>query len=111
MTKIKPVQISHADIIQRAPQELHVIGVLDFSSVPGLLASMSKLLRQVQTGHVRIDLSGVDDVNSAAITLLFEIQNQAASRGIMVNFINTPESLMAIARVYGIEKEFREICK
>ena len=105
------MKISHADIIQRTPQELRMTGALDFSSVPGLLASTSKLLRQLQTGNVRIDLSGVHDVNSAAITLLFEIQNQAASRGIMVNFINTPNSLMAIARVYGIEKEFREICK
>jgi phospholipid transport system transporter-binding protein len=50
-----------------------------------------------------IDLAGVDDADSSALAVLLEIKRRALREGRAVAFRAMPASIVALARVYGIE--------
>ena len=54
------------------------------------------------TAHVEVDLKGVSDVDTSAISLLFEWLRQAHSRKSKVLFSNLPEDLVSLATLYGV---------
>jgi len=54
------------------------------------------------SAHVEVDLKGVSDVDTSAISLLFEWLRQAHSRKSKVLFSNLPEDLVSLATLYGV---------
>ena len=49
-----------------------------------------------------VDLSAVTEVDSAALSLLFEWQRTARRRQCAVSFCNLPVSLTSLAELYGV---------
>ena len=52
--------------------------------------------------QLEIDLSGVSDVDTATLSLLFEWMRQAEARGGRITFTNLPENLASLATLYGV---------
>jgi len=76
-------------------------GQLGFAGVPGVLASGRQLFPA--SGIVRLDLGGLDSVNSAGLALLLEWQHEFRHSGREMKLLNVPPSLVNIARVSELE--------
>ena len=51
---------------------------------------------------LEIDLSGVSDVDTAALSLLFEWMRRAEARNCKLTFAHLPENLASLATLYGV---------
>jgi len=108
------VQLSQAEITQQNQQKYLISGVVDFSTAPGLLRQSSVFIATVKVANVRqitIDLSQVEECNSAALALMLEIVKNARQKKIEIHFENLPATLLTIAKAYGLENEIRELCQ
>jgi ABC-type transporter Mla MlaB component len=113
------MQLSQAEVTQLNPQKFLISGAVDFSTVPDLMkafvgffkAYKKPAAKQSAADKVKIDLSPVTDCNSAGLALLLEIDKHARSININVHFENLPDTLLTIAKAYGVESEIRDICK
>lgn len=59
-------------------------------------------LRQFTAPEVTLDLSGVTEVDSTALSLLFEWRRAALAANRRIRYINLPENLSSLARLYGV---------
>ncbi len=50
-----------------------------------------------------LDLAGVTEVDSAAVSLLLHWQRDAQATGSVVSLRNVPPSLLSLAKLYGVE--------
>jgi phospholipid transport system transporter-binding protein len=112
--------MSQAEITQQDQQKYLISGVVDFSTVPDLLRRASAFLvadnsssgsRPSDRRHVIVDLSQVEESNSAALALILEIVKSARQKKIEVQFENLPQTILTIAKAYGLENEIRDLCK
>jgi phospholipid transport system transporter-binding protein len=53
-------------------------------------------------GEIVMDLAGVKEVDSSALSLLFEWQRQAAASKARVRYLNIPANLQSLAALYGV---------
>ena len=74
-------------------------GPVTFGNVVSLLARGKELLTAPE---VTVDLTGVTDVDSSAISLLLEWRREAARNGRRIRFLGLPENLRSLARLYGV---------
>jgi len=79
-----------------------VSGPLDFNSVPGVWEASLPLLREAPSG-ARIDLAGVDGVDSAGLALVLEWVGQASLAGRSLRIEGLPDKLLALARISETE--------
>ncbi len=108
------MQSSQAEITQQNQQQYLISGIVDFSTVPGLLRQSSAYFSALKTPHgeqIKIDLSKVKECNSAALALMLEIVKSARQNKIEISFENLPAALLSIAKAYGVENEIRELCR
>lgn len=72
-----------------------------------LLADIETLLAQgivISSGPtLEIDLAAVGEVDSAAISLLFDWVRQATERGCQLTYSNLPANLNSLATLYGVQ--------
>ncbi|MDP2783035.1 MAG: STAS domain-containing protein [Sulfurimicrobium sp.] len=73
------------------------------------MATVNEMLREsaalfTQEGPWELDFSGVDDVDSAAVSLLLEWVRQAAQLGRKLRIKNLPDNLQCLVKVYGVEE-------
>lgn len=59
-------------------------------------------LRQFTAPAVTLDLSGVTEVDSAAVSLLFEWRRAALAANRSISYVNLPENLSSLAALYGV---------
>ncbi|MBS1217440.1 MAG: anti-sigma-factor antagonist [Proteobacteria bacterium] len=59
-------------------------------------------LRLFTQSEVTLDLSGVTEVDSAAISLLFEWRRAAQAANRSIRFVNLPDNLKSLAQLYGV---------
>ena len=52
--------------------------------------------------EVTLDLSGVTEVDSAAVSLLFEWRRAALAANRSIRYVNLPENLRSLAALYGV---------
>jgi phospholipid transport system transporter-binding protein len=112
------VQLSQAEITQQSKQKYLISGAVDFSTVPDLMLAAKGFLTsagnagtaQAAVERVSIDLSKITDCNSAGLALMLEMVKQARSNNIELHFENLPDTLLTIAKAYGVENEIRDIC-
>ena len=76
-------------------------GRLGFAAVPGILASGRQMFPA--SGAVRLDLGGLESVNSAGLALLLEWQHEFKGSGRELQLLNIPATLVNIARVSELE--------
>jgi phospholipid transport system transporter-binding protein len=73
---------------------------------PVTIASVQSLVeagaRSITGAEVTIDLAGVTEVDSTAVSLLLEWRRQAAAASRSVRYINLPANLRSLAELYGV---------
>lgn len=52
--------------------------------------------------NLQIDLSGLGKVDSSAVSLMLAWMREAQRSNLSVQFINVPENLASLARLYGV---------
>lgn len=80
----------------------------DFTG-PLTIATISAWLREsealfVLDGVWELDLAGVEEVDSAAVSLLLEWARQATKRGHQLRLHNLPENLQCLLKVYDVQE-------
>lgn len=78
-----------------------VDGPVTMRNVTGLLAESSRLFA---VADIVVDLAGVTEVDSAAVSLLLEWQRTARAASHRVEFINIPANLQSLADLYGVSE-------
>jgi phospholipid transport system transporter-binding protein len=76
-----------------------VQGSLTMANVTGVLAESASLFRG---SDVLVDLSGVTEVDSSAVSLLLEWRRQALAANRRVEYVNLPSNLKSLADLYGV---------
>lgn len=69
------------------------------ANVTGMLAESAGLFK---VADVIVDLSGVTEVDSSAVSLLLEWRRAAQSAARRVEFVNIPSNLKSLADLYGV---------
>ncbi len=77
-------------------------GAITISNVAALAETGKQQLGD--SGELVVDLGGVTEVDSAALSLLFEWQREARRRGIKISFRSLPASLKSLATLYGVSE-------
>jgi phospholipid transport system transporter-binding protein len=76
-----------------------VQGPITIANATGTLAESASLFTSPRT---IVDLSGVTEVDSSAVSLLLEWRRAAARANRQIDFVNLPESLGSLADLYGV---------
>lgn len=108
------MQLNQAEISRQSPFVYLLTGVVDFSTVPGLLLQTLDLLKtnNKPTGEkITVDMAKVTACNSAGLALILEMAKAAQTNSLGLHFKNLPDSLLVIARAYGVEEEIRDLLK
>lgn len=84
---------------------LRLTGALDFETLPGVIAEADKYVaRPDLPERLRIDFSAVTGVDSSAVALLLEWRRRAGERGVALEFVDLPATLLALAELYGVAR-------
>lgn len=83
-------------MLTREGDTLKVAGPMNLDSVAALLAQSAGML----DGATLIDLSGVTEADSSAVSLLLEWRRQA--KNIRLRFARLPPALQSLADLYGV---------
>jgi len=75
-------------------------GHLNMDSVPELFASG---LRQLEQQDLLVDFSGVESVDSAAVSMLLGWERAAQRTERVLRVTGLPEDLLSLARLYGVD--------
>jgi phospholipid transport system transporter-binding protein len=59
-------------------------------------------LRLFTEQETTLDLSGVTEVDSAAVSLLFEWRRAALGANRRIRYVNLPDNLTSLAKLYGV---------
>jgi phospholipid transport system transporter-binding protein len=86
-------------LIRKNGNCLQVQGAMTMENVNALLAESAPVF---DSNNLEMDLSAVPDVDSAAISLLFEWLRQAHARNASLVFVNLPSNLASLASLYGV---------
>lgn len=76
-----------------------VQGPITFESAVSLLSQGRELFASPQ---VTVDLQGVTDVDSSALSLLLEWRREAAGNGRSIRYLNLPDNLRSLAQLYDV---------
>ena len=74
-------------------------GSVTMANVTATLAEGERLFDR---SHVVVDLAGVTEVDSSAVSLLLEWQRNAAARNRQIEFVNLPSNLKSLIELYGV---------
>lgn len=85
-------------MIERAGNELRVSGALTLATALALCESGKAQL----DADMVIDLKGVTEVDSTALSVLFEWRRTALQKKLKVSFRNLPDSMVSLASLYGV---------
>ena len=67
-----------------------------------LLSLYKSGLSQVAAGDVVVDMAGVTDADSSAVSLLLELCRDARRHQHKLSVINLPDSVKSLAQLYGV---------
>jgi phospholipid transport system transporter-binding protein len=76
-------------------------GPITMSNVTGVLQESAKLF---EGRDVLVDLSGVTEVDSAAVSLLLEWRREALRAKRRIEYTNVPSNLKSLADLYGVSE-------
>jgi phospholipid transport system transporter-binding protein len=85
--------------VQRAGDSLAVSGDMTMETAAALLAAGNA---GIAASEPRIDLSGVANIDSSCLAVLFGWQRTAQAQGKSLTVANLPASLVSLAEVYGV---------
>jgi phospholipid transport system transporter-binding protein len=85
-------------MIERAGNELRLSGALTLANAVAVCDEGKAQLN----GDVVFDLKAVTEVDSAALSVLFEWRRAAREKNVQVAFRNLPDSMKSLAALYGV---------
>jgi len=71
-------------------------------TVDNVVSLLEQGREQLTSAATTIDLSGVTEVDSSALSLLLEWRRAAARNGRAVRFAQLPANLQSLAKLYGV---------
>lgn len=86
-------------MIRDAGDRIEVSGPLTLGKAREMLEAGSALINRPET---TFDLSGVDEVDSSGLTVVFGWVREAKSRGKTARISNPPQNLLSLAELYGV---------
>ena len=86
-------------LIEAQGNTLRISGAMTLENVDALLDESAAAFT---ADNMQVDLAGVSDVDSTAVSLMFAWLRQAHSRNISLVFVNVPPNLVSIATLYGV---------
>jgi phospholipid transport system transporter-binding protein len=87
-------------MIERDGNQLRVRGPVTLAGVTALCEAGKQQLGD--GGDLVVDLAAVTEVDSTALSLLFEWRRAAQRKNLHIVFRNLPESLKSLAALYGV---------
>jgi phospholipid transport system transporter-binding protein len=91
-------------MLKREGDSLILEGPVTLDSVPGLVGAVEEHLR---SGVASIDFSGVTEIDSSAVALALEWLRQGERAKVQVRFVNLPESMLNLGKLYGVSEIVR----
>jgi len=85
--------------IESQGSTLRISGAMTLENVNAVLGESEAAFT---SANLEMDLSGVTEVDSTAVSLMFEWLRQAHSRKISLTFVNLPPNLVNMATLYGV---------
>ncbi len=85
--------------ISKDGNRLKVQGAMTMENVKALLATGTSM---IAADNLEVDLAAVDDVDSSAVSLVFEWLRVAHGRNASLVFVNLPSTLSSLAELYGV---------
>lgn len=86
-------------MISRNGNLLRITSAMTMETVGALLDAG---LEVIEKSDAEFDLSAVPEVDSAALSLMFEWMRRAAAGNQQIFFANLPHSLVSLATLYGV---------
>ena len=86
-------------MIERDGERLVVRGAVTLADV---LQWREAGLAAIDRDGLTIDLAGVSEADSSALSLLLEWQRAAKARGFRIRYSGLPDNLRSLAQVYGV---------
>jgi phospholipid transport system transporter-binding protein len=86
--------------MRREGERLFVRGPVTLANAASLLEQGA---REVREGARTIDLGGVTEIDSSLLAVMLAWMREARRAGAAVGFVNLPEGLVTIARLYGVD--------
>lgn len=80
-------------------------GEMSFGNAEQILAASERVFQS--STSLELDLSDVDDADSAGLALLLEWKARAQRQAAEIRFVNVPESLLAIAKTTDVSDLIR----
>lgn len=94
--------MSRAEIIERAPGQLVLSGVIDHLSGPALREQGGRLILASAIARVQLDCGAVSKSNSVGLALLLAFMRDARHAGRELVISGLPEDMREIAEVSGL---------
>ena len=76
-----------------------VHGPITMGNVTAVLAESARVFA---SANLVVDLAGVTEVDSAAVSLLLEWRREAAKANRRIDYANVPANLKSLAELYGV---------
>jgi phospholipid transport system transporter-binding protein len=92
------------EIVAGADGRSHVRGSLTFATARRARAEGLQKFRDCGARACEVDCSGISSSDSAGLTVLLDWLALAKRDGRTLRFLSLPESLLAIARISGVEE-------
>lgn len=89
--------------IERDGTAYRIVGPVTIANVESLVQEGR---RQFEGADVTVDLSGVGEADSSALSLLLQWLRDGAGQGRRIAFTNLPAGLQSLAVLYGIDDLF-----
>jgi phospholipid transport system transporter-binding protein len=86
-------------MIERGTDRLLLKGAITFNDA---LEWRDSVLAAIDRDGLTLDLAGIEEADSAAVSLLLEWQREARARGFHVVYANLPQAIVSLAEVYGV---------
>ena len=97
--------VQQAEIRQANNHAIEVQGVLDFATVPTLIKTVEKVLKQAEAGTVfKLDLAEVSSSNSAGVAFLLELNRLCRLSEQSLKIRHMPQPMQTIARAHGVDE-------
>lgn len=94
--------MSLASITERAPGQLQLAGVLDYSTGPQLREQGARLIAASRVKRLALDCNAVEKSSSVGLALLLAFTRDARKAGCELSISAMPEEMRQIAEVSGL---------
>ncbi len=91
--------------LKQTEEGWQVCGDISYKTVVAIREAGERCLEQARSGCC-FDFSGVEQVNTAALTLALCWHRKATRLGIDLSYVNVPPALLAIARMSDLSSLF-----